>query len=347
MLNHMHKELAPPGAAGKKKKQAGGAKGAAAAAAASASSNSSIGTGSIVHQTFQGEIKITTTIKGDDAAAAAAAEAAKASAMDTSDGGAAAAASAAAEHGTKTTVEHKPFLYLSLALPAAPLFKDASTSDRAIIPQVPLFELLKKFDGVTVERGIDPATKREFERTYTITRLPRYLLLHYQRFHENNWFFEKNPTLVNFPLQRMDMRPYTSPSSADAVDLTAENGPSSTTEALRALPVAELKRLARAKGVPNVDRIVEKDELVRALQQQQNVAGTAPTSTYYNLLSNIVHEGVVGAGSKSLGGSYKCFSLHRATNTWYLTEDLHVHTSETMEQQVALTESYIQIYERQ
>jgi len=343
----MHKELAPPGAAGKKKKQAGGVKGAAAAAAAGASSNPSIGTGSIVHQNFQGEIQITTTVKGDDAAAAPAAEAAKASAMDTSDGGAAAAASAAAEHATKTTVEYKPFLYLSLALPAAPLFKDASTSDRAIIPQVPLFELLKKFDGVTVERGIDPATKREFERTYTITRLPRYLLLHYQRFHENNWFFEKNPTLVNFPLQRMDMRPYTSPSSADAVDLAGENGPSST-DALRALPVAELKRLARAKGVANVDRIVEKDELVRALQQQQTAAGAAaPTSTYYNLLSNIVHEGVVGAGSKSLGGSYKCFSLHRATNTWYLTEDLHVHTSETMEQQVALTESYIQIYERQ
>ncbi|KMS94079.1 hypothetical protein BVRB_025010, partial [Beta vulgaris subsp. vulgaris] len=43
-----------------------------------------------------------------------------------------------------------PFLYLSLDLPESPLFKDTD-SDREIIPQVPLFVLLQKFDGVTYQ----------------------------------------------------------------------------------------------------------------------------------------------------------------------------------------------------
>lgn len=36
-------------------------------------------------------------------------------------------------------------MFLSLDLPPPPLFQD----ERNIIPQVPLFELLNKFDGVT------------------------------------------------------------------------------------------------------------------------------------------------------------------------------------------------------
>ena len=270
---------------------------------------------SIVHQTFQGEIKITTTIMGEEGAAADA---------KMEDGSSAAA--------TTTTVEHRPFLYLSLALPAAPLFQDST--DRAIIPQIPLFELLRKFDGETVESVIDPVTKREIRRTYSITRLPKYLILHYQRFHENNWFWEKNPTLVNFPLQSLDMAPYTS--GADTTDLRSE-------EAVRKLSVADIKKKLAAKRIA-CESVVEKDELVKLLVQAP--AAAAP-STRYDLISNIVHEGVGGAAAKELRGSYKCHTLHRASNTWYLTEDLHVHTSETMPQLVSLSESYIQIYERQ
>lgn len=47
---------------------------------------------------------------------------------------------------TETSVE-TPFLFLTLDIPPAPLFKDEL--EQNIIPQVPLSSLLSKFDGVT------------------------------------------------------------------------------------------------------------------------------------------------------------------------------------------------------
>lgn len=290
---------------------------------------------SIVHRAFQGEIKITTTLVGTDDGAAMGDDTPAASV---------------------TTVETKPFLYLSLALPAAPLFKDAT--DKAILPQIPLVELLRKFDGSTVEHSVDPMSKRDVRRTYRLTRLPPYLIVHYQRFHENNWFWEKNPTLVNFPLQGLEMKPYTdlqqpaTPAAAAAAD-----GSKLSEDAVRKMSVAELKQALRARGVRS-DTAVEKSELVSLLLAAPSSAAAASasaaassTSTRYNLLSNIVHDGLSGAAAKGrekeLRGSYKCHTLHKATNTWYLTEDLHVHTSETMPQLVSLSESYMQVYERQ
>ena len=285
---------------------------------------------SIVHRTFQGEIKITTTIVGTD------------------DGGAAAMGDDTPA-ASVTTVETKPFLYLSLALPNAPLFKDAT--DKAILPQIPLVELLRKFDGSTVEHSVDPVSKRDVRRTYRITRLPPYLIVHYQRFHENNWFWEKNPTLVNFPLQGLDMKPYTELPAAPAA--AATDGKLSE-DAVRKMSVAELKQSLRARGVRS-DTVVEKSELVALLLAAPSAAAASSaassSSTRYNLLSNIVHDGLSGAAAKGrekeLRGSYKCHTLHKATHTWYLTEDLHVHTSETMPQLVSLSESYMQVYERQ
>ncbi len=49
-------------------------------------------------------------------------------------------------------VERVPFLMLALDLPAAPLFKDAM--EKITIPQVPVFELLRKFDGAYVHEDI-------------------------------------------------------------------------------------------------------------------------------------------------------------------------------------------------
>ena len=58
--------------------------------------------------------------------------------------------------------------------------------------QVPLFNILKKFDGETVTEVVRPRIAR---MRYRVTRLPRYLILHMQRFTKNNFFVEKNPTL--------------------------------------------------------------------------------------------------------------------------------------------------------
>ncbi|KAL6146763.1 hypothetical protein ACLB2K_057440 [Fragaria x ananassa] len=90
----------------------------------------------------------------------------------------------------------KTFLMLGLDMPPAPLFKDVM--ERNMIPQVPLFNIMKKFDGETVTE----------EQRYRVTRLPRYLILHMKRFTKNNSFVEKNPTLVNFPVKNLELRDY-------------------------------------------------------------------------------------------------------------------------------------------
>uniref|UniRef100_F6I7S5 USP domain-containing protein n=1 Tax=Vitis vinifera TaxID=29760 RepID=F6I7S5_VITVI len=86
-----------------------------------------------------------------------------------------------------------PFLMLGLDLPPPPLFKDVM--EKNIIPQVPLFNILKKFDGELVTEVVRPRIAR---MRYRVTRLPQYLILHMRRFTKNNFFIEKNPTLGEF-----------------------------------------------------------------------------------------------------------------------------------------------------
>lgn len=58
--------------------------------------------------------------------------------------------------------------------------------------QVPLFNILKKFDGETVTEVVRPKIAR---MRYRVVKLPQYLILHMLRFTKNNFFVEKNPTL--------------------------------------------------------------------------------------------------------------------------------------------------------
>ncbi|KAL3619888.1 hypothetical protein CASFOL_034800 [Castilleja foliolosa] len=96
-----------------------------------------------------------------------------------------------------------PFLMLGLDLPPPPLFKDIM--EKNIIPQVPLFNILKKFDGETVTEVVRPRIAR---MRYRVTKLPQYLILHMRRFTKNNFFVEKNPTLVNFPVKNLELKDY-------------------------------------------------------------------------------------------------------------------------------------------
>lgn len=61
----------------------------------------------------------------------------------------------------------------------------------------------------------------------------------------------------------------------------------------------------------------------------------------YDLIANIVHEGEPEPGK----GSYRVHILHRATSSWFELQDLHV--TELLPQMIPLSESYIQIWERQ
>lgn len=126
----------------------------------------------IIHQTFQGEVRVLTqTIREK------------------------------VEEQSVTS----PFLHLTLDLPVSPLYKDANEVNA--IPHVSLASLLAKFDGHTWTDLPGNVLQR---KQYVITRLPRYLVLHMRRFRRNNFFKEKNPTIVNFPLEGLDMSPYVS-----------------------------------------------------------------------------------------------------------------------------------------
>ncbi|CAM9119113.1 unnamed protein product, partial [Heterosigma akashiwo] len=97
-----------------------------------------------------------------------------------------------------------PFLHLTLKIPDTPLFKDSQGGN--IIPQVPLFTALEKFDGRSwtdqVKFGVH--TRRQ----YRLQSLPRYLIFHLTRFTKNNFFLEKNPTIVNFPVKNLELKDY-------------------------------------------------------------------------------------------------------------------------------------------
>eukprot|EP00245_Coleochaete_scutata_P003259 TRINITY_DN1475_c2_g2_i1.p2 TRINITY_DN1475_c2_g2~~TRINITY_DN1475_c2_g2_i1.p2 ORF type:complete len:165 (-),score=33.56 TRINITY_DN1475_c2_g2_i1:76-540(-) len=77
--------------------------------------------------------------------------------------------------------------------------------EKNIIPQVPLYTILKKFDGEMVHEVVRPHPAR---KRYRVTRLPQYLILHMKRFTKNNFFIEKNPTLVNFPVKNLELKDY-------------------------------------------------------------------------------------------------------------------------------------------
>ena len=134
---------------------------------------------SVIHQALQGKVRILTR---------------KAS------------ANADEEHdAAEEEVDEKesPFLYLTVDVPAAPLFKDAL--ERNIIPQVPLRTLLTKFDGSTEQEMMNGDTRR-----YVLTSLPKYLIIHVKRFSQNTQqFVEENPTIVNFPIKNLDLGAYT------------------------------------------------------------------------------------------------------------------------------------------
>ncbi|XP_055924150.1 U4/U6.U5 tri-snRNP-associated protein 2-like isoform X1 [Argiope bruennichi] len=97
-------------------------------------------------------------------------------------------------------VEDTTFLYLTLDLPPPPLFKDELTEN--IIPQVPLINILAKFNGIS-EKEYKTYKDSKMKR-FEITRLPPYLILFIKRFTKNTFFIEKNNTIVNFPIKNVD-----------------------------------------------------------------------------------------------------------------------------------------------
>ncbi|EGC30071.1 hypothetical protein DICPUDRAFT_41968 [Dictyostelium purpureum] len=108
-----------------------------------------------------------------------------------------------------TSTMRNPFLFLTLDLPPKQIFKDSQ--EKSIIPQVPLFNLLSKYDGNTTTTMPNGDLKK-----YKIIQLPKYLILCIKRFSKNNFFVEKEPTIVNFPIKNLDLSSYLPPDASKA-----------------------------------------------------------------------------------------------------------------------------------
>lgn len=198
---------------------------------------------SLIHDVFQGEVQVKLSPAADEA---------------------------------RITESKEKTIMLSLELPDEPLFKD----NLDFIPQVPLFNLLEKFNGEKPFEKIAKGGESREIRRYSLRRLPPYVVCVVKRFRNNNFFVEKNPTIVTFPLKGLDLRDYIHPDCQPA-----------------------------------------------------------NPETKYDLMVNVCHDG------KPEKGTYKVQVFHQPTSQWFELHDLRV--TAVLPQMVALTESYIQIYQRQ
>lgn len=106
--------------------------------------------------------------------------------------------------GKGITFQEKDFWYLPLDIPPPPLFKDSLETN--VIPQQSIFTCLAKYDGETLSNVVTTGEKQKFK----ISQFPPYLIIVLKRFTKNQFYTEKNPTIVNFPLTNLDMSPYSS-----------------------------------------------------------------------------------------------------------------------------------------
>uniref|UniRef100_A0A0K0FNZ9 ubiquitinyl hydrolase 1 n=1 Tax=Strongyloides venezuelensis TaxID=75913 RepID=A0A0K0FNZ9_STRVS len=103
-------------------------------------------------------------------------------------------------------VKEMPFLCLPLELPPAPLYRDELLNN--IIPQVPLTNLLQKYNGILEKEY--KTYKENFIKRFELIHLPEYLIVTYKRFQKNQFYVEKNPTIINFPISNVDFYDYLS-----------------------------------------------------------------------------------------------------------------------------------------
>mmetsp|Transcript_3605 Transcript_3605/g.10831 ORF Transcript_3605/g.10831 Transcript_3605/m.10831 type:complete len:520 (-) Transcript_3605:194-1753(-) len=168
-----------------------------------------------------------------------------------------------------------PFFFLSLEVPPLPLFKDSS--DRKLLPQVPLHNLLQKFNGQR-EHHIVKSGER---RVYTFETLPKYLIMNIKRFTRNNFFMEKNPTIVPFPAKNLEMREFLPPDVArktastkyDLVAAVVHEGPhrgGTYTVNVRHLPTSkwfQIQDLNVTETFPQLVTLAEAHILIYEVQQ--------------------------------------------------------------------------------
>lgn len=259
-----------------------------------------------------------------------------------------------------------PFTYLSLDIPPIPLFRDSQGG--LVIPQLPLFQLLSKFDG---EKWNDTVTKEaHFRKQYRIKRLPRYLVLHLVRFTKNNFSVEKNPTIVTFPVRNLEMKDFL---FANQVTQSLDQD-IPRPEEITTMSIEQLQNF-----IQNAGSSFHQQEMNIILQEKSNVIENLRIVSYsvlervelfkatkYDLIANITHVGEGSAKNIEIGdvsftstnakqsdhsssealyqGNYKIHLPCKATGQWYEIEDLQI--AETTPQHIGVSESYILVFEK-
>jgi U4/U6.U5 tri-snRNP-associated protein 2 len=111
------------------------------------------------------------------------------------------------------------FLQLTLDIPEKPLFRDEDGG--LVIPQEPLINVLKKFDGVSFSDALSRSGEAQRKR-YRLCKLPNYLILHLARFKMNQYIRAKNPTIVAFPVKNLDLNDYVTKNGSASSELPTE-----------------------------------------------------------------------------------------------------------------------------
>jgi U4/U6.U5 tri-snRNP-associated protein 2 len=262
------------------------------------------------------------------------------------------------------TVTTSPFLYLTLDIPPTPLFKDSEGG--LIIPQIPLFEVLKKIDGDTWTDSVTNAassTSGLVRKKYDILQLPQYLILHLNRFTKNNFYLEKNPTIVTFPVKNLELRNYLNMRDPALLqkekkkqEIKEEDMDNYSVKALKSF----IKTFGNMAQLQESNLAIEKTALLELAKAVRKSDIFADISTKYDLIANVCHDTAPSQGVTVVkdsrtkpknsvtedvleGGSYRVHTLNKGANQWYELQDLHV--TETMPQLISLSESYMLIYE--
>jgi U4/U6.U5 tri-snRNP-associated protein 2 len=213
-----------------------------------------------------------------------------------------------------------PFTQLTLEIPPTPLFRDSQGA--AVVPQVPLMQLLSKFDGQTWTDKVT-ATGAE-RRQYRVRRLPDYLMLHLARFVSSGFGFtssEKNTSIVTFPVRGLELR--------DVLNLHTEEGDGGTVGGTK---------------YDLICSIAHDSEAAQSVTTGLTSAGPVPGRGRPAPVAS------VGSNDALASGTYRVHLLAGSAGggagagQWYELQDLHV--GDTMPQLVGLSESSLLIYER-
>lgn len=204
-------------------------------------------------------------------------------------------------------VERKPFLFLTMDLPEIPLFRE-STHENILIPSHPIYKILSKFDGETITETLIGQYRER--RKYKIITPPNCLLLVFKRFQKlANNVIEKNPTIVTFPLESLDISGYTTyrpdlpalPVVESEIRPDEVNGMS--VSALRAFlsRTGKLPVGPAAFGLEKSDLVRLVKEVMGQLQGQLEQRKATGYGLLYALSAATVHDSTSGGGSGGTG----------------------------------------------